>query len=266
MSKKKKRTRPNDQPIEGFADLEDELPAVASAPGEGSAAAPPPSARPVAADNEPPAKASRAAAAPRPATPRAAPGRGAGSLPWGTIYTVSVIGAGLGLGGAALLASGGAAGSAWRPGDLFSPGNYLAPAAHPLNLVALLSLVVGVIGVTGGRALKAALRRLEQDRGTDARVLARLTALRLDNEGPWSDAALRDHPATGTFVAEVLGAWRLQTARLRRLNGVEGEIARLQKARWRTNSCASWTRGTPTRRSLPSCARTTTTSPRRSSS
>lgn len=222
---KKKRTRPNDQPIEGFADLEDELPASGTAAREGAEASPPASSARATAANQGPAVLPPRATAPRPAS-----GRAARSLPWGTLYTVSVIGAGLGLGGAALLASGGSAGSAWRPGDLFVIGNYLAPASHPLNLVALLSVVIGVIGVTGGRALKAALRRLEQDRGTDARVLAKLTALRLDNEGPWGDAALRDHPATGTFTAEVLGAWRLQGARLRRLNGVEGEIGRLQKA------------------------------------
>ncbi len=33
---KKKRTRPNDQPIEGFADLEDELPASGTAARDGA--------------------------------------------------------------------------------------------------------------------------------------------------------------------------------------------------------------------------------------
>jgi hypothetical protein len=222
---KKKRSRLNDQPIEGFADLEDELPAAA----------------PAGARAEEPVSAVRAAAAPspqpepvepqRPAAPRHVQPRRQSTLPpWGSIYTASVIVAGVGLGGTALLVTGGAADAAWKPADLFAVQNYLAPASHPLNLVAMLAVVVGVVGALGGRALAKTLRRLEAERAATDRVVDKLTALRLDNEGPWGDAMLRDHPSAGAFVAEVLGAWRLQGARLRRVNGVEGELHRLQKA------------------------------------
>lgn len=218
---KKKRTRQNDQPIEGFADLEDELPAAAPAgPAAPQAAAAP----------EPPAPAAAPAPAPRASTARrSAPARQASTLPWGPIYAASVIVAGVGLGSAALLARGAGA-AAWSPADLFNAGKYAAPLQNPVNLVALLSVIVGVVAAFGARALGATLRRLEAERAANDRVIDKLTALRLDNEGPWGDAALRDHPTAGTFVAEVLGAWRLQGARLRRVNGVEGELHRLQKA------------------------------------
>ena len=225
---KKKRIRLNDQPIEGFADLEDELPAAgpAHSPVHAAEATPPPRERvePFAAAASPPATA-RSSVSRRADARRSTP-----ALPWGTVYTASVIAAGIGLGGVALLVTGGAPDGAWKPADLLAVQNYLSPAAHPLNLVALLAVIVGLLAAVGGRALGSALHRLESDRSEAARLVDRLTALRLDNEGPWTDAVLSDHPSAGTFAAEVLGAWRLQGARLRRVNGVEGEVHRLQKA------------------------------------
>lgn len=226
---KKKRTRLNDQPIEGFADLEDELPAAggSASPARAPETAPQASApHPSVPEHQAPDRPALEHATPsrRPASSRSAP-----ILPWGTVYAASVIVAGVGLGSAALLAGRGGA-ATWSPADLFSPAKYAAPLDHPVNFVALLAVLVGVVAAFGARALGATMRRLEAERATAERVVDKLTALRLDNEGPWSDAQLRDHPAAGTFVAEVLGAWRLQGARLRRVNGVEGELHRLQKA------------------------------------
>jgi len=232
---KKKRTRLNDQPIEGFADLEDEMPAAgpthspAHSPAHAAEVAPPPRERvePVAAVEPPQPSPSptRPAVSRRPGARRSTP-----ALPWGTVYTASVITAGIGLGGVVLLVTGGASDGAWKPADLLAVQAYLSPVAHPLNLVALLAVIVGLVAAVGGRALGTALRRLESERTEADKLVDKLTSLRLDKEGPWTDAALRDHPTAGTFAAEVLGAWRLQGARLRRVNGVEGELHRLQKA------------------------------------
>ncbi|MBK8166977.1 MAG: hypothetical protein IPK64_13640 [bacterium] len=216
---KKKRTRPNDQPIEGFADLEDEFTGAGTGDQSEAVAAPSPGgAGPV---GTPPH-----AATLRPAAVRRSP---AAPPPWGTVFAASVILAGVGLGAAALLA--GRSGSpAWAPTDLLDPAKYAAPLRNPLNLVAMLSVLVGIVAAVGARALNAAMRASTADRAAAERLLEKLTALRLDNEGPWGDPALRDHPNAGTFTAEVLGAWRLQGARLRRLNGVEGELHRVEKA------------------------------------
>lgn len=217
------RKRLNDQPIEGFADLEDELPAAGAAAGRAAEAASPP--------REQAPAAAPAAAATRPATSKrkSAP-TSKQSLPWGVLYTASVIAAGVGMGGVSLLLTGGSAGNAWKLGDLFNFGFYMSPADHPLNLLAVVALAVGTLAALGGRALENAWRRAQRGHVSTDRLLDKLAALRLDNEAPWSDPALRDHPAVGTFAAEVLGAWRLQGARLRRVNGIEGEVVRLQKA------------------------------------
>ena len=226
---KKKRTRLNDQPIEGFADLEDELPVSGHA--EHRAAPAEPAARQhQAATPEPAPEPAPAAPHRAPAVHRAPSHRPSSTPPWGTLYAASVIAAGIGMGGAMLLLTGSGADRTWNPGALLVVQNYLSPTQHPFNLVALLSVVVGFLAIAGARALDGALRRLERERAAGARLVDRLTALRLDNEGPWTDATLRDHPTAGAFVAEVLGAWRLQSARLRRVSGVEGELHRLQKA------------------------------------
>jgi hypothetical protein len=220
---KTKRKRLNDQPIEGFADLEDELPATGAAAGRAAEAASPP--------REQAPAAAPAAAATRPATSkRKSPPSSTQSLPWGVLYTASVIAAGVGMGGVALLLTGGSAANSWKMGDLVNVGYYMSPATHPLNLLAMVALAVGALAALGGRALENAWRHTQRGHVSTDRLLDRLAALRLDNEAPWSDPALRDHPAVGTFAAEVLGAWRLQGARLRRVNGIEGEVVRLQKA------------------------------------
>lgn len=230
---KKKRTRLNDQPIEGFADLEDELPVSAHANHRAAPAEP--AARPhhaAAPEPVPEPEPDPAPAAPHraPAVHRAPSRRSSAMPPWGTLYAASVISAGIGMGGAMLLLTGSGADRTWNPGALLVVQNYLSPTEHPFNLVALLSVVVGFLAIVGARALDGTLRRFERERAAGARLVDKLTALRLDNEGPWTDAALRDHPTAGSFVAEVLGAWRLQSARLRRVSGVEGELHRLQKA------------------------------------
>ncbi len=215
---KKKRTRPNDQPIEGFADLDDDLPRAEAGDTPPAAAAREPG---VAAPAAPPVVAG---------VPRRLASRQAVPLaPWGAYFAAAVILAGVGLGSAALLAGRGGS-PAWAPGDLLDPGKYAAPLRNPVNLVVLLSIAVGIAAAWGARALNATLRALAAERAASARLIEKLTALRLDNEGPWTDAALRDHPLAGAFTAEILGAWRLQGARLRRFNGVEGEIHRVQKA------------------------------------
>lgn len=225
---KKKRTRLNDQPIEGFADLEDELPAAGRVDHKETDKAPPVHHHePEESVREP----EEAPADPRPAAVRRTPSRPAGATPpWGALYAASVITAGVGMGGAMLLLTGSGADKAWDPSALLNVQYYLQPTLHPLNLAALLAVVVGLLAAMGARALGGTLRRLERDRNASAKLVDKLTALRLDNEGPWTDAALRDHATAGSFVAEVLGAWRLQGARLRRIAGVEGELHRLQKA------------------------------------
>lgn len=217
------RKRLNDQPIEGFADLEDELPATGAAAGRAAEAASPPREQAPAA--APAAGATHSATSKRKHAPSSTQ-----SLPWGVLYTASVIAAGVGMGGVSLLLTGGSAANAWKMGDLFNAGYYMSPANHPLNLVAMVALAVGTLAALGGRALENAWRRAQRGHTSTDRLLDKLTALRLDNEAPWSDPVLRDHPAVGTFAAEVLGAWRLQGARLRRVNGIEGEVVRLQKA------------------------------------
>lgn len=265
---KKKRTRPNDQPIEGFADLEDEFTGAGTGDQSEAVAAPSPGgAGPV---GTPPH-----AATLRPAAVRRSP---AAPPPWGTVFAASVILAGVGLGAAALLA--GRSGSpAWAPTDLLDPAKYAAPLRNPLNLVAMLSVLVGIVAAVGARALNAAMRASTADRAAAERLLEKLTALRLDNEGSLGDPALRDHPNAGTFTAEVLGAWRLQehacaastaskancTAWRRPCPKTHAKSSpdastRRQSAPWPTNWCDSSTRAMPMPANWPSFGNATTTS------
>jgi hypothetical protein len=202
------------EPIEGFADLEDDY----ADPVEDAAAPAAPAAKAAPAKKSTPA-------------PRTAPrGRGISSHELGFLFSASILVAAAGVGSACLLAVGASPVDLWRPAELMQWNNYLDLGHHPLNVLALIVLGAVVLTLLGSRAIARAAAGANDRFRAAENVLTRLTALRLTDEEGWQKADFSDHAGAATFAAEALGAWRLQAARQKRYMGLEGELHRLEKA------------------------------------
>jgi len=198
------------EPIEGFADLEDEFDAdyaedVSSPAPEASQATEHSDQADKSTDN--PAKAPSVAVS----------GRNQGlSGRWlGFFYSISVWTAAAGIGTACLLALGLSPNGLWQPDKLTLWSNYLDPMQHPVNMLALVVFAVVIFTVVMSSVFAKAVnnaRRREQDA---ADMLSKVTALRLENENAWQESQFSSHAPAATFVSETLGAWRLQAARQR---------------------------------------------------
>lgn len=148
----------------------------------------------------------------------------------GFFFTSSVWLAVAGIASTSLKALGVSPNSLWRPEVLLSWNNYLAPLENPLNMLAIVFVTVFILTLVVSRVVVTTVNAANK-RGADAEtMLAQLTALRLENESAWQSPKFKSHPAVATFVSETLGTWRLQVARQRHLTGLEGEMHRLEKA------------------------------------
>ena len=156
--------------------------------------------------------------------------RGISAVGLGFLFTASILVAGVGVGGAILLAEGVHPRSLWQPGNLLQVDQLLNFADHPLNILYMVTMGVVFLALLG--SYKMSRMAMEANRRTrEAEViLDRLTALSLDKQEEWQSQAFKEFPPAEAFVVRTLGAWRLQEARQKRLMGVEGELHRLEKA------------------------------------
>jgi hypothetical protein len=214
---------------ESFADLDDlsdyaDSPEAGSGAGsEDSLATEPVPGAPVGADEEDQAT---------PASQVIAAGGGqalsAGGL--GFLVTVTSLVAALGTAGALFFASSLDPAMLLDFSGLMAVDRILDFQAHPQNLVYIVVLGVLLLSLLTaaviGRVARSANRRVQESE----ELLGRVTALRLDEEEPWSANLFKAHPDTAAFVNDVLGAWRLQQARQVKSVALEGEMRRLEKA------------------------------------
>ena len=170
-----------------------------------------------------------------PAAPAAAPvgmSRGnavaAGGLGF-LVAAIAMVGA-LGLGAAVTFVSGMGFAQLLDFSGVTAPDQILNFQTYPQNMLYLGVLGVLVLSLLGAavvaRVAGAANRRIHQSE----ELLDRITALRLDEEEPWSAELFKAHPDTAAFVSDVLGAWRLNQARQVKSVALEGELRRLDKA------------------------------------
>lgn len=216
-------------PADGFADFAD-LADYAEAPEPGEANAPVGSGAQAA-----------PAAAPIPAAPPPAPARGKAPLVGRQEKVMSPGGLGLLVAGSTLVGSVGLAGAllvamGLNPAALLDFSGLLAVdqianfTDHPQNLFHLTALGVVLLAGLGAAAAAGAARRANGRLQRSEGLLGRLTALRLDDEAPWTSAEFKSDPDTSAFVTDVVGAWRMLQARQVRSAGLEGELRRLEKA------------------------------------
>ena len=156
--------------------------------------------------------------------------RGISAMGLGFLFTASVLVAGVGIGGAILLAEGVHPRTLWNPNNLLQVDQLLNFADHPLNILYMVSMGVVFLALLG--SFKMSKAAMEANRRTqDAEnMLERVTALSLDRQQEWQSQEFKEFPPAEAFVVRILGAWRLQAARQKRLMGVEGELHRLEKA------------------------------------
>lgn len=203
-----------DEPIEGFADFED---------GDDFSSMDEDIAGDDAAEDSPELKQ-------QPTSVKAVRGRGISSGELGFLFSVSTLVAAAGIGSASLLAVGVNPSILWQPAELLQWQNYLSLQNHPLNILALICLGVIALTLLGSRAIAKAAAGANNRTAAAEEMLDRITSLRLENESSWQDPAFKSFEPAGTFVAETLGAWRLQQGRQKRFMGLEGELHRLEKA------------------------------------
>ena len=101
---------------------------------------------------------------------------------------------------------------------------------HPQNLLYLVTLGVMTLSILAASAVSRMAGKANRRVQSSEELLDRVTALRLDEEEPWSADLFKAHPDTAAFVSDVLGAWRLQQARQVKSVALEGELRRLEKA------------------------------------
>ncbi|MEN8006725.1 MAG: hypothetical protein ABFS42_06885 [Candidatus Krumholzibacteriota bacterium] len=156
--------------------------------------------------------------------------RGISATGLGFLFTASILVAGVGVGGAILLAEGVHPRTLWQPDNLMQVDQLLNFADHPLNILYMVTMGIVFLALLGSYKMSRAA--VEANRRTlDAEsMLDRLTALDLDNQKQWQSQEFKEFPPAEAFVIRTLGAWRLQEARQKRLMGVEGELHRLEKA------------------------------------
>ncbi len=156
--------------------------------------------------------------------------RGISAVGLGFLFTASILVAGVGVGGAILLAEGVHPRTLWQPGNILQVDQLLNFADHPLNILYMVAMGIIFLALLGSykmsRTAMEANRRM-QDAET---MLDRVTALSLDKQEEWQSQEFKEHAPAEAFVIRTLGAWRLQEARQKRLMGVEGELHRLEKA------------------------------------
>jgi hypothetical protein len=156
--------------------------------------------------------------------------RGLSATGMGILFTVSILVAGVGVGGAILLVQGVHPASLWQPQNLLQIDQLLNFADHPLNILYMVTMGIVFLALLGSYKMsKAAVEANARTREAE-NMLDRLTALSLDKQEEWQSQEFKEFPPAEAFVIRTLGAWRLQKARQKRLMGVEGELHRLEKA------------------------------------
>ena len=156
--------------------------------------------------------------------------RGLSAIGMGFLFTASILVAGVGMGGAILLAEGVSPKSLWQPQNLMQIDQLLNFADHPLNVFYMVSMGIVFLALLGSYKMsKAAIQANERTREAED-MLDRLTSLNMEKEEEWQSQEFAEYPPAEAFVIRTLGAWRLQKARQKRLMGVEGELHRLEKA------------------------------------
>jgi hypothetical protein len=156
--------------------------------------------------------------------------RGISAIGLGIMFTASILVAGVGIGGAILLAEGVHPASLWQPQNLLQIDQLLNFADHPLNILYMVTLGIVFLALLGSYKMsKAAVEANARTRDAE-NMLDALTALSLDKQEDWQSQLFKEFPPAEAFVIRTLGAWRLQKARQKRLMGVEGELHRLEKA------------------------------------
>ena len=161
--------------------------------------------------------------------------QGISAVGLGFLFTASILVAGVGIGGAILLAEGVNPRSLWQPGNLLQIDQLLNFADHPLNILYMVTMGVVFLALLGSfKMSRAAMEANGRTRNAEV-MLDRLTALSLDRQEDWQSQEFKEYAPAEAFVVRTLGAWRLQEGRQKRLMGVEGELHRLEKA-LKTNS------------------------------
>ncbi|MCK9995943.1 MAG: hypothetical protein KAH56_06660 [Candidatus Krumholzibacteria bacterium] len=156
--------------------------------------------------------------------------RGISAMGLGFLFTTSVLVAGVGVGGAILLAEGVHPASLWQPRNLLQFDQLLNFADHPLNILYMVTMGIVFLALLGSYKMsKAAAQANARTRDAED-MLDRLTVLSLDKQEEWQSQEFKEFPPAEAFIIRALGAWRLQQARQKRLTGVEGELHRLEKA------------------------------------
>lgn len=156
--------------------------------------------------------------------------RGISAVGLGFLFTTSVLVAGVGVGGAILLAEGVHPASLWQPQNLLQFDQLLNFADHPLNILYMVTMGIVFLALLGSYKMSKAAVEANARTHDAEDMLDRLTALSLEKQEEWQSEQFNEYPAAEAFVVRALGAWRLQETRQKRLMGVEGELHRLEKA------------------------------------
>ncbi len=156
--------------------------------------------------------------------------RGISAMGLGFLFTTSVLVAGVGVGGAILLAEGVHPASLWQPQNMLQFDQLLNFADHPLNILYMVTMGIVFLALLGSYKMSKAAVEANARTCNAEDTLDRLTALSLDKQNEWQSEEFKEFPPAEAFVIRALGAWRLQEARQKRLTGVEGELHRLEKA------------------------------------
>ena len=148
----------------------------------------------------------------------------------GVLFALSILVAAVGLAGALVAALGIDPVSLWQPRGLLQFDRIVDFNANPLNLLYAVALATVVLALLGAGSVARVVGKVGRDAARDARMVDKLTALRIDEDKGWQDPLFKQHPGAAAFVNENIGAWRLGEARQRRSAGLEGELQRLLRA------------------------------------
>jgi len=164
-------------------------------------------------------------------TPVKARKRGGVSGGWlGFMFGTAILVSALGLASAVALLTGVDPLSLWNPSGLTAFDQVINFQDHPQNLLYLVGVGILLLMVLGSAAVARSARSTNARLATAEDMLAKVTALRLENEDAWAPPAFKADPECASFVAETLGSWRMQQSRQKRLLGLEGELHRLSKS------------------------------------
>ena len=156
--------------------------------------------------------------------------QGISTVKLGFLFTISILVAGVGVGGAILVAEGGSPASLWQPQNLLQIDQLLNFADHPLNVLYMVTMGIVFLAMLGSYKMSRAAVEANERTWEAESMLDSLTALNLDKQKDWQSQEFKKFPPAEAFVTRTLGAWRLQESRQNRLMGVEGELHRLEKA------------------------------------